>query len=83
MFQGHQFVKLLNENWVFDLTEYIGYKVNVNEQKEVTSYKQAFQASYMGEEIVFEKFTRVPIKILKEAANVIRAYEEDEIDELF
>ena len=78
MFRGHQFVKLINDNWVLDLTEYIGYKVKVNENLEVESYRQAFQAMVIGEEIIFEKFTRVPIKILKEAASFIKDYESDE-----
>ena len=78
MFQGHQFIKLLNENWVLDLTEYIGYKVKLDENMNVDSYKQAFQATAIEDEIMFEKFTRVPIKVLKEAANVIRCYQNDE-----
>lgn len=76
MFQGHQFVKLVNDNWVLDLTEYVGYKVKTNDNREVESYKQAFQANVVGEEIIFEKFTRVPLKILREASNFIRDYEE-------
>lgn len=80
MFQGHQFIKLVNENWVLDLTEYIGYKVKLNENQEVESYKQAFQAIVISDEIIFEKFMRVPLKILKEASNFIREYEEFEND---
>lgn len=77
MFKGHQFVKLINENWVLDLTEYIGYKVKLDKDGNVDSYKQAFKATSFGEEIELEKNMRVPIKVLKEAANYIRNYEVD------
>lgn len=77
MFKGHQFVKLINENWVLDLTEYIGYKVKLNENGEVDKYRQAFQATVIDDDITYEKFTRVPVKVLKEASIFIRAYERD------
>lgn len=77
MFKGHQFVKLINENWVLDLTEYIGYKVKLNENGEVDKYKQAFQATVIDDDITYEKFIRVPVKVLKEASIFIRAYERD------
>ena len=78
MFQGHQFIKIINDNWVLDLTEYVGYKVKLTENREVESYKQAFQATVIEDEVVFEKFMRVPIKVLKEASYFIRKYENDE-----
>lgn len=74
MFKGHQLIKLINEDWVFDLTEFVGYKVKHNSNGEVESYKEAFQALTIGEELVFEKRTRVPLKVLKEAANQIQEY---------
>lgn len=81
MFKGHQFIKLVNENWVLDLTEYVGYKVKLNDNKEVDSYKEAFQVITIGEEIMFDKKIRVPLKILKEASNQIRYYQDDtEVD---
>lgn len=75
MFKGHQFVKLLNDTWVFDLTEYVGYKVKVNDNGEVLNYKEAFEAKVVGDEIILNKFMRVPMKVLKEASNQIKIYE--------
>lgn len=75
MFKGHQFIKLVNNDWVLDLTEYQGYKVKFDKEHNVIGYKEAFTAEVMGSDIVFNKQTRVPIKVLKEAGNQIRAYE--------
>lgn len=77
MFKGHQFVKLINDNWVLDLTEYQGYKVKLDDNNKVISYKEAFTAELIEDEIIFTKTTRVPLKVLKEAANQIRIYEEE------
>lgn len=75
MFKGHQFVKLLNDNWVLDLTDYQGYKVKVDKEGNVKGYKEAFTVNIVEDEIMFEKQTRLPLKVLKEAANYIREYE--------
>ena len=77
MFKGHQFIKICNDNWVFDLTEYIGYKVKLDEDGNVESYKQAYQVIQVENELTFEKFTRVPLKIFKETVNVINEYNEE------
>lgn len=77
MFEEHQFIKLINNNWVFDLTEFIGYKVKLDKDDNVISYKEAFQVLTVGEELIFEKFIRVPLKILKEASNQIKLFWED------
>ena len=77
MFKGHQFIQLVNENWVFDLTEFVGYKVKLNNEGEVVSYKEAFQVLTVSDEIIFDKHIRVPLKILKEASNQIKLYWEE------
>ena len=77
MFKGHQFIKLIDNNWVFDLTEFIGYKVKVDDSGNVVSYKEAFEAEAIEDEIIFNKLTRVPLKVLKEASNQIRLYMKD------
>ena len=77
MFKGHQFIKLIDNHWVFDLTEFVGYKVKVDDNGNVISYKEAFEAEAIEEEIMFTKLTRVPLKVLKEAANQIRIYMND------
>lgn len=82
MFKGHQFIKLLNDNWVLDLTEYQGYKVKLDSDNNVVSYKEAFTVEVIGDEIIFNKTTRIPLKVLKEAANQIRIYESELCDEI-
>lgn len=82
MFKGHHFIKLVNENWVFDLTEFVGYKVKVDNDGNVSSYREAFQALTVGDEIIFNKFTRVPLKILKEASKQIRDYMDETEDNI-
>lgn len=77
MFQGHNFVKLVTDNWVFDLTEFTGYKVKLNSNREVESYKEAFSATYTENGVEFDKYMHIPLKVLKEAANVILNYLED------
>ena len=77
MFEGHQFIKLLNDNWVLDITEFIGYKVKLGDNREVMSYKEAFPATVADNEVSFDKNIRVPIKVLKEAANIVLKYQQD------
>lgn len=77
MFKGHQFIKLLNDNWILDLTEYQGYKVKLDNNNNVIGYKEAFTVEVIGDEIMFNKTTRVPLKVLKEASNQIRIYEKE------
>lgn len=75
MFKGHQLVKLINDNWVFDFTDYTGYNVKVDKDGNIVNCKEAFQAIVEGESINFEKNCRVPVKVLKEAANQILKYQ--------
>lgn len=78
MYDGHQFVKICDDTWVFDITEFIGYKVILDKyKKQVKSYKQAFTAIDMDKQIIFEKHIGVPAKVLKETVNVIEKYEKE------
>ena len=77
MFQGHQFIKLLNDNWVLDLTEFVGYKVTLDNDGNVKKYKETFQIILDTEDIIFEKSGRVPLKVLKEAAIQVRKHIEE------
>lgn len=74
MFQGHKFVKLLNNTWVLDLTEFEGYKVKTDKKGNIEEYKSAFTAVVEGDEVSFEKRMRVPLKVLKEATLQILKY---------
>jgi len=72
MFRGHEFVKLLNDNWVLDLTEYKGYNVKQDKNSNELKYKLAFYVTTDEKNnITFDKLTRIPVKVLKEARNVV------------
>lgn len=73
MFLGHNFRKLINNNWVIDLTEFYGYKVSSSEinNKKVIRYTRVFKVSIVDGEVTFEKYARVPLKVLKEAKVVV------------
>ncbi len=75
MFKGHQLVKLINNNWVLDFTDYIGYNIKLDNNGNVKDYKEAFQVSIDGNDIKFDKKCRVPLKVLKEASNQIKKYQ--------
>lgn len=73
MFKGHKFVKLAGNNWILDLTEFIGYQVSTN--KDSIEYRKAFKANMKSDNMVsFEKYTGVPIKVLRETDQVISGY---------
>ena len=78
MYEGHHFIKICGDEWVFDITEFIGYKVKLDKDKKtVKEYKPAFEAMNYNKQIVFEKYTRVPAKVLRETAEVIVNYEKE------
>ena len=77
MFEGHKFVKLILDSWVFDFTEFIGYKVTTGKDTKVNNYRAEFKASLDADDcrnITFEKSESVPVKVLKEAYNIIQNY---------
>jgi hypothetical protein len=66
------------DTWVFDITEFLGYKVVLaKDKKTVKEYKLAFTATSYNRQIVFEKHIGVPAKILKETVNIIEKYEQE------
>ena len=78
MWDGHQFIKVCGDTWVFDITEFLGYKVVLaKDKKTVKEFKLAFTAMSYDKQIVFEKQIGVPAKILKETANIIEKYEKE------
>lgn len=75
MFKGHNFIKIINGNWVFDMTEFVGYKVDIDNKTKKFNYTKAFTASLTEENNVeFKKFLGIPIKVLKETNRVINKY---------
>lgn len=81
MFKGHQIVKLINNNWVFDFTEFIGYSIKTDSNGNIKSYKEAFSAHFNGTDITFDKKCRVPLKVLKEASNQILKYQSNMVED--
>lgn len=74
MFEGHEFVKLVNNNWVLDLTENKGYAVKCDFKGKVKDYKLAFTVEVKDNTFNVVKEIKVPLKILKEAYNQINEY---------
>ena len=73
MFDGHQFVKVCND-WVFDITEFRGYKVVLNGDK-VESHVPAFTVFDVDGELTFEKYIDIPSRVLNETRVIIEDYE--------
>lgn len=74
MFEGHQFIKLCDGEWVFDITEFRGYKVEVSNNGTVEKVTLAFIVRDNGKDIYFDKLINVPVKILKETKAEILKY---------
>lgn len=72
MFEGHDFIKLINNSWVLDLTDCTGYKVEIDSNGEVERYTKAFDVLIEDGNITFEKYISIPVKILKEATNQVK-----------
>lgn len=74
MFEGHKMYKIGSE-WVFDLTEFIGYKVKV-EDGIVLDYKEAYIVYYDKDSNTYEfkKFMDVPLGVLRKTRNIIEYY---------
>lgn len=74
MFEGHQFVKLISDDWVLDLTEFTGYHVYTDKTGKVKTYTKAFVARLNNSRVEFDKYCGIPLKILREASSVIIKY---------
>ena len=81
MFKGHQIVKLINDKWIFDFTEFTGYSIKTDGNGNIKSYKEAFSANFNGSDITFDKKCRVPLKVLKEACNQILKYQSNMVED--
>ena len=78
IFDGHQLIKIDN-NWVFDMTTFIGYMVSVDETGRVDEYSKAFIAirDKKTGDYSFDKLMKVPVKILRKTVNIIQKYREE------
>lgn len=76
-FEGHEFFKI-NNNWVFDKTEFIGYKIQVDRKTDtILKYEKAFKVQDKEQTCNF-KYTKyinnIPLGILRKSEDIIRAY---------
>lgn len=73
-FDGHQLHKI-EKNWLFDLTTFIGYLVELEGDK-VVGYKKAFIAikDSKSDTYSFDKIIDTPIRILRKVVNIIQKY---------
>ena len=74
MFEGHQFIILSSREWVFDITEFRGYKVELDKHGIVNKATLAFIVKEDGDNILFDKLINVPVKVLKETKAEILNY---------
>ena len=92
MLEGHEFVKIDNI-WLLDLTEHIGYKLHLDDNNNMTGYEKAFtierqtetvnnesnsiEAINTGDKFEIIRFIDTPVRVLKEVERQIRGYAED------
>lgn len=74
MFNGHQ-LYTLGDEWVFDLTEFIGYKVTKQGEK-VQKIERAFSVSKSNDHQTynFTKYFNIPLGIMRKARDIIEKY---------
>ena len=76
MFNGHQ-LYTIGEEWVFDLTEFIGYRIKIKNSK-VQSYERVFTVkrdkSYGYK---FDKQTAIPLGVMRKSRMIIENYMRD------
>ena len=73
-FQGHQFV-ILGEQWVFDMTEFKGYKITYDASGELESFEEAFDVEVRGHDntLRYHKEIDVPLIIMEKTEKLIRS----------
>lgn len=76
-FEGHEIYKI-NNNWVFDLTEHVGYKIKINRHGKIKEYSKAFKLvdeNKQGLEFKCVKYLDgIPLGIVNKSLEVIKAY---------
>lgn len=72
MFEGHKLYKI-NKDWVFDLTEFVGYKVFWKNGR-ISEVRKMFSVEQYGNRFVFYKYGNVPLKVLKNTEKIIDHY---------
>ena len=73
-FQGHRFYKIGN-NWIFNLTEFVGYKVEVRDGK-VEQFEEAFRVikSEDHTDYNFQREMPIPLGVMRKSKSIIEDY---------
>lgn len=75
-FEGHQIFKV-NKHWIFDLTEFIGYKVHLNKSGEPIKFDKAFRVLDEDKDCNFNyaKYVdKIPVGVLRKTEELIKKY---------
>ena len=77
MFKGHT-IYIINKNWIFDLTEFTGYKVlEVSDNGEILDVQMAFRIEPVGETYVFNKYMSVPVDVVRRSKKIVSEYRKE------
>ncbi|MEM4385945.1 MAG: hypothetical protein QXD03_05300 [Candidatus Anstonellales archaeon] len=71
-FDGHKVIIIDNE-WMLDVTEFIGYKIDYDDEGKIKSAIKAYTISIDREnnKIEFKRHIKVPTKIIMRSAGII------------
>jgi len=74
MFEGHRLHRL-GRNWFFDLTTFIGYKVELGADGRVVGYSDTFRiVEERGLGLNVLKYEKVPLGIIRKSYGVIEDF---------
>ena len=75
-FDGHEIYRI-NRNWIFDLTEFTGYRTKTNKKSKLLEYTKAFKIRDNKHNCNFQ-YTKyidaIPVGIMRKSEEVIKAY---------
>lgn len=73
MFDGHKLHRL-GKNWFFDLTTFIGYKVEFGEDGRVVGYSDTYKVVEEDVGLNVLKYDKVPLGIIRKSYGVIEDF---------
>lgn len=78
MFDGHVMYKIC-DNWIFNLTEFIGYKIKTKQNGQVESYTKAYKLNKeeTNEYYYYDKYISVPVGVLRKSMDIVENYNKE------
>lgn len=73
MFDGHKFY-ILQREWVFDLTDGLGYQVSFDKSGNIVGYKQQF--AIFADQEAPESLQSVPKEVLDKSFRIMQKHKE-------